>query len=110
MCKKHSICELWTNPPRRRKVAAFLTISIDLKREAAMKTRALSILTRCSLLVALAGLLSAPSARAQGFDKQDEGQGNEKLLRFTVTDLATLGGMNSQANAGQQAATAPPTL
>ena len=75
-----------------------------------MKKQALSILTRWSLLVALAGLLSAPSARAQGFDKQDEGQGNERLLRFTVTDLGTLGGMNSQANAGQQAATAPPTL
>lgn len=64
-----------------------------------MKKRALSVFTRWSLLVTLAGLLSAPSARAQGFDIQDEGQGNERPLRFTVTDLGTLGGMNSQANA-----------
>jgi probable HAF family extracellular repeat protein len=49
-----------------------------------MKRRALSIFTTWSLLVTLAGLLSAPSARAQG---------------FTVTDLGTLGGMNSQATA-----------
>src|SRR5260370_33645707 len=54
-----------------------------------MKKRALSIFTKLSLLVALVGLLSAPSARAQSFDNRP--------LRFTVTDLGTLGGMNSQA-------------
>lgn len=64
-----------------------------------MKKQALNIFTRGSLLVTLAGLLLAPSARAQGSDNQDEGQGNERALRFTVTDLGTLGGMNSQANA-----------
>jgi probable HAF family extracellular repeat protein len=56
-----------------------------------MKKRALSIFTRWSLLVTLVGLLSAPSATAQGFDNRP--------LRFTVTDLGTLGGMNSQATA-----------
>jgi probable HAF family extracellular repeat protein len=64
-----------------------------------MKKRALSVFTRWSLLVTLAGLLSAASARAQGFDNQDEGQGNKRPLRFAVTDLGTLGGMNSQATA-----------
>jgi probable HAF family extracellular repeat protein len=49
-----------------------------------MKKRVLSIFTTWSLLVALAGLLTAPSATAQG---------------FTVTDLGTLGGINSQATA-----------
>src|SRR6266852_4613087 len=64
-----------------------------------MKKRALSIFIMWSLLGTLAGLLSAPSARAQGFDNQDKGQANERPLRFTVTDLGTLGGRNSQANA-----------
>ena len=54
-----------------------------------MKMRALSIFTNWSLLVTLAGLLSAPSARAQ----------DNRPVRFTVTDLGTLGGMNSQASA-----------
>src|SRR5258708_4227260 len=83
MCKKHSIWELWTNPPLKRKVAALLTTSIYLIGGSPMKKRALSIFTRWSLLVTLAGLLSAPSARAQGFDNRP--------LRFTVTDLGTLG-------------------
>jgi probable HAF family extracellular repeat protein len=49
-----------------------------------MKKGTFSIFTTWSPLVALAGLLSAPSATAQG---------------FTVTDLGTLGGINSQATA-----------
>ena len=64
-----------------------------------MKERALSIFTTWSLLVMLAGLLSTQSAIAQGFDNQDEDQGNKRPARFNVTDLGTLGGMNSQATA-----------
>jgi probable HAF family extracellular repeat protein len=56
-----------------------------------MKKRALNIFTKWSLLVTLAGLPSAPSSRAQGIDNTPP--------RFTVTDLGTLGGMNSQATA-----------
>jgi probable HAF family extracellular repeat protein len=87
ICKKRSICEPWTNSPHRRKVASLLTIfGLSEAMEVAMKKRALSIFTKLGLLLMLAGL-SAPSSRAQGFD------------RFTVTDLGTLGGAFSAATA-----------
>lgn len=87
ICKKRSICEPWTNSPHRRKVASVLTIfGLSEAMEVAMKKRALNIFTKLSFLLMLAGL-SAPSSRAQGFD------------RFTVTDLGTLGGAFSAATA-----------